>query len=272
MSVPGVSLPDDRYRRIVGLSLGALAGATYAAVHQVGDRLVIPGAPLYQPPFGLAGNVLVFALVGGLLGLIAAWPRSGVAGTFLAAGVSALTIVGASYIAAGASAGQNVLFNMFNGMILALPFWGLLVPLIGGLRWVVSREEEAKRDGQPRLRRAIAPLILLLVIGLASLTALYGNDARVLIVKTNQLLQGVQATGSVPEPLSYTALATRGQGPYELSWERERIERFRIPRPAGNLGQHSVVVARFNNGYNLVCLYVNLTEPPLCQDVEVIPP
>ena len=271
-TLPGVSLPDDRYRRLVGFSLGALAGATYAAVYQVGDRLAIPGAPLYQPPLGLVGNVMLFAFGGGLLGLIAAWPRSGMAGTFIAATVSAVAIVGSAFLSAGAAAGGGLVGRAFIGIFVALPFWGLLVPITGALRWVVTREEEARRDGQSWYRRAMAPLVLLLAVGLASLTVLYPNDARVLISKTDQMLQTAeQASGSLAEPLISTAFGTRGQGPYELSWERERIERYRIPRPARNLAQHSVVVARFKNGYNLVCLYIDLTDPPVCQDVEVIP-
>jgi hypothetical protein len=271
MTIPGISLPNDRYRRAVGFGLGALIGVTYAAAYQVGDRITIPGIPLYQPPFGLAGNLLMFALGGGLLGLIAAWPRSGIAGTFLAAAVSAVALVASAYISAGTT-GENVAGNVFNGSILALPFWGLLVVMIGPLRWVISHEEEARRDRQPLRRRVLRPLIMLLVVGLAGLTALYPSDARVLLRKENEMLRAAQATGTVPASLASTAFATRGRGPYQLSWERERIERYRIPRPAGNLGQHSVVVARFSNGWNLVCLYVNQTDPPRCQDMEVLPP
>lgn len=270
MSVPGLSLPDDRYRRIVGFEFGALAAATYGAASQLGDRIAIPGAPLYQPPFGPAGNLLVFAIVGGVLGLIAAWPRSGLAGTFLAAGVSAVVVLASAFTGAGAST-ENLTASIVTGIFLALPFWGLLVLLVGPLRWVVTREEEAKRDGQPASRRMLAPAVLVLVVGLVGLTALYPSDARVLITRMDQMLKSAQASGSVPEPLAGTAFATRGTGPYELSWERQRIERYQIPRPAANFDQHSVVVARFKNGWNVVCLYTNLTDPPMCRDMEVIP-
>ena len=63
----------------------------------------------------------------------------------------------------------------------------------------------------------------------------------------------------------------KGQGAYELAWERQRIERYRIPRPAKNFDYHSVVVARFRNGWNLVCLYVAPDIAPLCRGFEELP-
>lgn len=271
MTLPGISLPDDRYRRAVGFVLGAVVGLTYAAVYQFGDQIVLPGVPLYRPPFGLEGNLLAFALGGGLLGLVASWPRSGLAGTFTAAGISAVLLVAGSLLGGNAGERQSFGANLIVGIFVALPFWGLLIPFIGALTWVVHREEEARRDRQAWYRRAWQPLLLVLIAGLAGFTALYRADARVLIARTDELLQQAQGGGPLPGPLAATSITTRGQGPYELSWERERIERYRIPRPGKNFDQHSVVVARFANGWNLVCLYVDMTDPPLCQDMEVIP-
>jgi uncharacterized membrane protein YidH (DUF202 family) len=271
MTLPAISLPNDRYRRIAGFCLGALLGAIYGVVHLYGDRLNIPGAPLYQPPFGIAGDIAIYALVVGLLGLLTAWPRSGLAGTALAAGISAFAITGWALFEATRAGGQNVTATVITGMFVALPFWGLLVPVLGALRWVVSTEEEAKRDHQPWCRRVWQPLVLILVVGLVSMTGLYNPDARALIARTNQMLQTAQSGGGIPEPLADTELATRGQGPYELSWESDNIERFRIPRPGKNFDRHSVVVARFQNGWNLVCLYITLDDPPLCQGMEELP-
>lgn len=270
MTLPGISLPNDRYRRTAGFALGALVGFTYAAVYQFGDQLALPDVPLYRPPFGLTGNLALYALGAGLLGLIAAWPRGGLAGTFAAAAVSAILLVGASLVSTTPGTQQNVAASIIVGVFVALPFWGLLVPLLGALRWVVSYLEEARRDREPWHRRAWRPAALLLMVGLVALTALYGDDARVLLARTHQMLQAAQAGGPLPEPLA-AAFAARGQGPYQLAWEGQRIERYQIPRPGRNFNQHSVVVVRFDNGWNLVCLYVDLTELPRCKDMEVIP-
>ena len=57
------------------------------------------------------------------------------------------------------------------------------------------------------------------------------------------------------------------EGTYKLSWERQRIERFRILRPGKNLDNHSVVMARFESGWNLVCLYI----APMCKGFAELP-
>lgn len=271
MTLPGISLPDDRYRRIAGFVLGALVGFTYAAVFQFGDQLALPGVPLYRPPFGVAGNLVLFAVGGGLLGLLAAWPRSGLLGTFVAAAVSAAVLVGSALISANAAARRGVGVSLIVALFVGLPFWAMLVPVTGVLRWVVSHDEEARRDHQPWYRRVWQPVLLLMLVGAVGLTGLYRDDARDLLTKTAAMIEAGQSGGPLPQPLADTAFSTRGQGRFELSWERDRIERYRIPRPGKNFDQHSVVVARFRNGWNLVCLYVSPTDPPVCRDMEVLP-
>ncbi len=270
-TLPGISLPDDRYRRIAGFCLGALVGMTYGLVWQYGDRLAIPGTPLYQPPFGLLGNVLMFGAGAGLLGLLAAWPRSGVAGTSIASALSAVAIVVWSYAQAAGRATENLGATLVTGLFVALPFWGLLVPALGALRWVVSHDEEARRDHERWYRRIWQPVLLLLAVGLLTLPARYNEDARTLLARTNQMLQSAEAGRALPEPLASTEFAARGKGAYELSWERQHIEKYRIPRPGRNFDQHSVVVARFKNGWNLVCLYITLDDPPVCRGMEELP-
>jgi len=61
------------YRRWAGLILGALIGLAFGGVSQAVNLLFLPGIPLYQPPFGPDGNLLLALLTGALLGLICAW-------------------------------------------------------------------------------------------------------------------------------------------------------------------------------------------------------
>lgn len=270
-TLPLISLPDDRYRRFAGFALGALVGVTFATVWQYGDRLSTPGVPLYLPPFGIVGNIAAFALGAGLLGLIVGWSRSGLHGAFVAAAVSAVALVGWSFVQAAEGAAQNLAATFVAGFFLTLPFWGLLVPVLGIVRWAVSNDEEARRDHERWWRRAWRPLLLLLIVGLLGLTALHRPEARVMLARTHQMLQTAQAGGLLPAPLADTEFAARGQGAYALSWEGTDIEKYRIPRPGKNFNQHSVVVARFANGWNLVCLYISLEDPPQCQGREELP-
>lgn len=91
-----LSQPDPPYRRLMGVVLGGASGL----VSQWINRVYLPGAPLYQPPFGPAGNSLLFALGGALLGQICAWPTGGVQGTFLASALSAPILVGGNFATA----------------------------------------------------------------------------------------------------------------------------------------------------------------------------
>lgn len=268
------SPPDDRYRRWTGLVLGGLLGLTYGIVAQFINRVAMPAVPLYQPPYGAVGNSALYALGGGILGMICAWPLGSVQGTFLASAVSAAIIVIGSFIEAGLS--ETVLAAVaVTGIFLALPFWGMLVPILGALRWGVNGLEEAHRDRLPWSARLLKPALLIVGVGLVGALNLYRSDARILLIKTNALLQQAQAGEELPGPLRDMAdngFQARGAGQFQLSWEHRDIERYRIARPGRNLDDHSVVVARFADGWNLVCLYVALDEPPLCRGFDQLPP
>ncbi len=269
-----LSPPDDRYRRWVGFVFGGLLGLVYGIVSQFINRAAMPGVPLYQPPYGAMGNIALCALGGGALGVLCAWPLGSVQGTFLASAISAVVIVVGSFISAGVK-GTVLVAAAVTGIFLALPFWGMLIPLLGALRWGVNGLEEARRDRLPWHARLLRPALLIVGVGLVGALSLYRPEARILLVKTYALLQQTQAGGELPEPLrdvADNAFQTRGAGPFVLSWEMRDIARYRIPRPGRNFDTHSVVVARFANGWNLVCLYVAPDEPPLCQGFDQLPP
>ncbi len=264
--------PAPRYRRVAGLALGALLGVVFGVVSQTINRLALPGVPLYQPPWGLLGNALLAALIGAGLGVIAAWPASGVHGTALASAVSAVVIVGGSLIQARPT-GTAAAAVALTGVMLVLPFWGLLVPLLAALRWGAGRQEEDHRDRQPVAVRLRSVAVLVLFVGLAAALALYPAERRIMLRATHSLLQAARQ-GSLPDSLRTPEAGPVLQHltqPYTLAWEREGIERYRIPRPGRNFDLHAVVVARFADGWNLVCLYVVADEPPICHGFDRLP-
>jgi hypothetical protein len=271
--------PDDRYRRLAGLWVGALLGLTYGTVSQLLNRAVMPGIPLYQPPFGAAGNILVTASVGAFLGIMAAWPNSGLLGTFLASAVSALAIIVSGFLSSSGTAVTEgtPLGLAFIAAFLFLPFWALLVPLIAALRWGVNRQEEAHRDRLPVRARLGTLLILVVLVALAGTLYLYRSGRRAVLANANAMLRAAQAAPSQetwPSALQTPEvgpLAEHIAQPYELSFEREGIARYRIPRPARNFDEQSAVVARFADGWNLVCIYVTAEEPPICRGFDKLP-
>jgi hypothetical protein len=271
--------PDDRYRRLAGVWVGALLGLAYGMVSQLLNRVLLPGVPLYQPPFGAAGNILVTAAVGALLGVLAAWPHSSVAGTFLASAVSALAILASGFLSSpgNAAAEGTPLGLAFIAAFLFLPFWALLVPLIAALRWGVNRQEEAHRDRIPVRHRLGTLLILIVLVALAGTFYLYRSGRRTVLADANAMLRAAQAAPAPdawPAALQDPAVGPLTQHigqPYQLSWEREGIAKYRIPRPASNFDNHSAVIAHFADGWSLVCIYVAAEEPPICRGFDKLP-
>ena len=70
-------------RRRTGLVIGLALGFGYSLTANLINRLVLPGIPLYTPPPGLTGLIMVTGLMFGLLGLIAAWPDESLPGILL---------------------------------------------------------------------------------------------------------------------------------------------------------------------------------------------
>lgn len=267
------STPSQGYRRLTGLALGAALGLTYGLAAQWLDRALLPGVPLYQPPLGPAGNLALITLGSALLGLICAGPLESVAGIFLASAVSAAGLLIFTFISARLS-GNQLTAVLMTSFVLALPFWGMLVPLLAVLRWGVNRLDEGRRDRTRLPARVSAPLLLILLAAAAGVLTIYRPEARTLLVKTDALLKTAQSAEALPESLRALeggSFIARGRGPYQLAWEQGHIERYHIPRPGRNFDNHSAVVARFADGWNLVCLYITPDEPPLCKGFEELP-
>ena len=184
-----------------------------------------------------------------------------------AAGLLIFTLVSARL------SGNQLTAVLMTSLVLVLPFWGMLVPLLAVLRWGVNRLDEGRRDRTRLPARVPAPLVLILLAAAAGALTIYPPEARTLLVKTDAMLQTAQSSEALPEALRTLEGGSfmGGRGPYQLAWEQKQIERYRIPRPGRNFDRHSVVVARFAAGWNLVCLYITPDEPPLCKGFEELP-
>jgi hypothetical protein len=271
-----LTLPDDRYRRLAGLALGAGLGFVLGVVSQFGDRLALPGIPLHQAPFGAAGNILLFTAIGGLLGLLVSWLRSGLAGIGLAALVIVVVLLALNYLTrrdANLDPAQYLITSVF----LITPLWGMLVPLVGAVRWAAGNLEEAHRDGIPVAPQLWRPALLVVVVFGVGLLMRYPARSRPLLIQTHQMLQLAQVAPdreALPEPLRELLagdyVANKGEA-YGLSWDSFEIERYRIPRPGQNFNEHSVVIAHFDNGWNLVCLWISAERAPVCQGMSQLP-
>ena len=78
------------------------------------------GIPLYQPPLGPLGNILLSLLTGALLGVISAWPENNIHGTFIASAFSAVVILVGNF-ALAAPSGNTLVAILVTGIFLVLP-------------------------------------------------------------------------------------------------------------------------------------------------------
>jgi hypothetical protein len=256
----------DRYRRLVGVGLGAALGLVYFLVSQGINIVFLPGISLFQPPIGFWGNVALGVLWGGLLGLICAWPYS------TAIGVAAASLASISVtIVRGLSGLDERLGRLVViALVLAIPAAFLMVPAMMALRWAINGIVDLRSHPTSSNERWRTPLILLALVAVVALFSLYNSKARTLLARADATVQAGLAAGSadaLPEELrmlqggSFLASASAG---YTLEWTESDLDRFIDLRPSSNYNDHSAVIVRFDNGQSLVCLYPGVDTRPNC--------
>jgi hypothetical protein len=261
-------MSNHHYRRVFGLLFGAAIGLVFGLVLQGINHLFLPGIPLYHSNFGFWGNVFAAVLLGLGLGLISAWPTTSAWGIFWGSVTGALviglvTVFSGSRETLGLAIGSVVV--IFGPVAAAC---GLLFIVF---RWIVDREMNIRFDLKP-VRRLILPLAALLVAAMAASFSLYSPLARTVTTRMNDLiLEGRQANGVGGLPASLrsknvTGFMAKAQASYELEWMEDAENQYRISRPLTDPYQPTTVVARFDNGYLLACVFPNADAPPACRD------
>lgn len=262
-----------RHRRLIGMLLGAGIGLTYGLVSQAINYIALPGIHFYQPPLGAVGNTVLYVFVGASLGLVNAWLPNAVTSTFLGSATGALMIT-LSALLAGGSDSDGISTKAAMTALIFLPIAAALVPLLALHRWATNKEIEARIDQIPAWRRVLAPLALLILAGIVGAFSLYPARARIVISRMKVMLQAGTATSDVsglPTPLQSDRVGgflQQAQGSYTLEWDHTDINRFAIPRRMVERSEESVVIARFENGWMLVCLFPNANTEPSCKGFD----
>lgn len=269
-------MTKQTYRRCAGLILGALIGLAFGSVSQGVNSLFLPGIPLYQPPFGPIGNSLLALLTGALLGLICAWVEPSVPGILLSAGTgAALALIVAMNI------GRTPLFVLpvtaIGATFLWLPFTGMFFPVMALFRTTINKLTDSRNERLTLPARGWLPLLLMIGAGALGSTLILTLPARTVMAHNQQMLTAGLAAASadeLPAPLRGKDVAdflTNANGNYQLAWENKNLTVYAIPRPAGPEHEISVVIARFDNGWNVVCLYPNPQTEPRCRSIDELP-
>ena len=261
----------DDVRRIAGLLFGAGLGLEYGLVSQFVNAFLLPGIDLYQPPLGPALNVVLIVCVVTVIVLVSAWPAEPAHGIFFGSAIGAV-LIQINTLTSGAPQPQEVLAKIVLTLLIFLPLTAMAALPVGLLRWAISKQAAYHGSDARLWERVRLPLVLTAAtfgLGLISMTP---EDGRAMLARTHNLIQtGLQAANDSELP---PALRTKGmtgflqqaEDRYTLMWERNDLNRFQIPRPTLiDDWKHSVVLARFDNGWRLACLYLSVEAEPICR-------
>ena len=274
------------YRRRLGPALGATLGLAFGLVSQYGNSVLVPGIPLYHTLFGPAGNLLFCVAVGAVLGLVTAWPNNAFVGAIAGSFAGAL-LFEVAIILTGENTPNVVAGKTASVLLTFLPLAAILALPICIFRWVVSKEEKARSEGASTgslvhrwgtaAARILRPVLLVVIAAAWGALFLYPTLGRLVLPRMNAVVQaGLSAADPAALPAEFQAIDVAGypqqaKGSYTLDWQGDRLGRFAIPRPLVNEEEQSAVIARFDNGWSFVCLFITPDAKPRCGPMVVEP-
>ena len=117
----------------------------------------------------------------------------------------------------------------------------------------------------------ILPVVLVLVAGLLGFTQQYPAYGDTVMLRMRGLIQeGLNSRTPEELPASLrpphvNLFLDQAKGSYTLQWDKDQGNRYALPRFSGSIPD-SVVIARFENGYLLVCVFTTPDHPDTCKD------
>lgn len=258
---------EDRRRRVTGAILGAALGVVYAFSTQAVNVVLLREVPLYQAPFGFWGNVLLGLVWGAMVGLVCAWPYSTAWGVALGSIASVMMAL----LRGAGGLEIDLVWLAVATVTLGTPAAVFMLPALFALRWAINVQADVPLSSSGRSNRLRAPLILLAVIAVLGILSLYPAKARAVLRAANRSLDAGLAAGSTAD-LPYELATLRDGSDFRrnasqhvaLEWTEANLDRFIELRPANNYDEHSAVLAHFDNGNTLVCLYPTRDSRPNC--------
>lgn len=258
-----------QYRRnelVFGALFGAWLGAIYALVSQAINWLFLPGIPLTFSSGSLLNSVLVYLMIGALLGFICTLPENRLAGMALGGLSAALLLSYRTIISAWGMEdfGSTVLLILLTFMPLVV----LMIPIAFLIRMGVDAQQVDPARPYLWPRRYLIPVILTLVVVGVGLLSLYSPQVREAFQYTDQMIRdGLVASSSqngLPEPLrDVSGFRSNARGKYKLMWS-DRVETFFGPRPAGKELSQFLIITRFENGFAFACVFSENRPAPNC--------
>jgi hypothetical protein len=258
---------NEKSRRILGTIIGIAMGLAYSLVAQNINGIYLPGIPLYEPAPGKYATIFITILIGGLMGLITAWPEDALPGVLIGAvtGITASSLYNIYLTEQGTLqiAGALIVF-----LLTFLPRALLFLPLAVLTRWVIGEWSRELRDVNfSVIRLTLSFLLVVLLAGAAGALSLYPRQARQVLETTHNLIQAGKQSPSLeelPEEIQpVDGFRQNSSGAYTLRLSNDP-DQLPITRPiaAYNETEYAVIV-RYENGFRFGCVFT----PPLLQAI-----
>jgi hypothetical protein len=256
-------------RRILGTILGSAMGLAYSLVAQNINGLSLRGIPLYEPQPGKINTILITILIGGLMGLIAAWPEDALPGILLSAvaGVTATALFNIFLTEQGSLQIAGALIVLFMTF---LPRAVVFLPLAALIRWVISEWSRELQDANFSITRMALSLLLAVVLaGATGALSLYPRSGRQVLEKTYSLIQqGKQAASleQLPEELKpVDGFIQNSSGIYNLRLSTDP-DQLPITRPEVDYNETEyAVIVIFENGFRFGCVFTPPAQSATCR-------
>lgn len=259
---------SDSSRRILGFVFGTAMGLAYAISSQYINVLFLPGLPIFQPPPGRILTILFVTLLGGLLGLLAAWTTETLPGIMVSALAGAIittiiTLQSASETPEQVAGAVTILVITF------FPRAVVFAPVAGMVRWVTNLwENEIIKVTFSIRKMALSLAAIILLATIFGVFSLYPKEARYAMQTTQDLVQaGMQATSQDNLPkllLPVDGFLQGAHGTYTLRLS-DNPDILPVQRRivAYNVTEYAVFV-NFANGFRFGCAYSPPYPDPSC--------
>lgn len=254
-------------RRRAGLIIGLALGTGYALTANLINHLALPGIPLYTPPPGLIGLIIVTALMFGVLGFIAASTEEALPGILLSGLIG--SIISSIWILINESnkfAAATLLVVIFMPrMFFYMPFGGLV-------RWLIYKIDQPRPRPVAPARRLIPVFLAIILMGFAGSFAMLPKETRGALVSMDALLktgmesQAVSRT-ELPKPLqSVNGFIQNASGEYNYIIGSDP-DVLPVQRPLTEYGAaEPFIIIKYKNGFRFGCVFSPPYIKPACID------
>jgi hypothetical protein len=258
-------LRERRSYWLFGIFFGALLGGVYAFASHMINVIYLPGIPLLPPSGTFSTYLLEYIFLGALLGFISALPEARLAGVALGGFATATGSVFFTLLNQWGT--PNFGSTLITMLYTYLPLVVLMMPLAFVIRVCVDAQEPDPDNPHLWARRFIVPGLVVLVVVLVGSFSLYSSNTRAAVKHMDNLLRvGMRASSmeDLPAPLrDVQGFSENAQGEYGLRYS-DNIEQFFGPRPAGAELSQFLVIARYQNGFALACIFSENRVVPTC--------